>query len=112
MEDTCRTDAQMEINDEGGMDILFALNQATMIDEQLSSYVCLENADQSKFGSVLKGLKSQKILENDQFPRIMIKAHGVLSNLDDWKRDKGHKLKGKDRDKNSKSKNININKLS
>ena len=110
IDDTCPAGMQMESNDEGGMDTLLTLDQATMIDDQLSSHVCLKNADQSKFGSVLKGLKSQKILENDQFPRTMQKAHGVLSNFDDWKRHEGHKPKGKHRDKReSKSKNIDIN---
>ena len=83
MEGTRPAGVQMERNDEGGMGILLALDQATIIDEQLSSHAHLENADQRKFGSVLKGLKSQKSLENDQFPRTTTKAHGVLSNLDD-----------------------------
>ena len=59
----------MEDNDEGGMDVLFALDQATIVDEQPSSRAYLENADQRKFGSALKGLNSQKSLETDQFPR-------------------------------------------
>ena len=112
MEDTCPAGVQMEGNDEGSMCVPFALDQVTTIDEQLISYACLENSDQSKFGSVLKGLKSQKSLENDQFLRTTTKAHGVLSSLDDQKRDNGHKPKGKDRDKKSKSNNINASKLS
>ena len=83
-----------------------------MVGEQLSSHACLENVDQSKFGIVLKSLKSQKSLENDQFPRTTTKVHGALSNLDDRKRDNSRKSKRRDRDKKSKSKNININKLS
>ena len=62
MEGTCPLGTQIESNDEGGMDILFALDQATMADEQLRSRACLENADQSKCGSALKGLKSKKKL--------------------------------------------------
>ena len=39
MEDMCPADVQIESNDDGGMDILFALDQAKIIDEQLSSHV-------------------------------------------------------------------------
>ena len=45
------------------------------------------------------------------FPRTMVKVHGVLSNHGDRKRGKSHKPKGKGRDKKSKSKNVNINEL-
>ena len=49
-------------------------------DEQLTTYLYLINADQEKYGSVLKGLNSQKALNNDQFPKIMVDGHNVLSN--------------------------------
>ena len=48
-------------------------------DEQLSSFVYLVNSDQRKYGSVIKGLHSQKALQNDQYPRTIIEANNVLS---------------------------------
>ena len=83
MEDTCPTHVQMEGNEEGDMELMFGLDQATMIDEQQKSCACLENADQLNFGSSLKDLQSQKILENYQYSRTMLNAHSVLRNLDD-----------------------------
>ena len=49
-------------------------------DEQLTTYLCLVNADQEKYGSVLRGLNSQKALNNDQFPKIMVDEHNILIN--------------------------------
>ena len=48
-------------------------------DEQLSTYVYLVNSDQEKYGSVIKGLHSQKVLNNDQYPKTMVEANNVLS---------------------------------
>jgi hypothetical protein len=48
--------------------------------EQLFTFVYLENADQDKYGSLLKGLNSQKSLGHDQYPRMVTKANNVLSN--------------------------------
>ena len=48
-------------------------------DEQLSSFIYLVNSDQRKYGSVIKGLHSQKALQNDQYPRSIIEANSVLS---------------------------------
>ena len=48
-------------------------------DEQLSTYAYLVNADEKKYGSIVKGLNSQKALKNDQFPKTMIEGHNVLS---------------------------------
>ena len=48
-------------------------------DEQLSSFIYLVNSDQRKYGSVIKGLHSQKALQNDQYPRTIIEANNVLS---------------------------------
>ena len=42
MEDAHPAHAQIEDNEEGGLDLLFGLDQATMIDEQLSSHACLQ----------------------------------------------------------------------
>ena len=55
----------IEDKNEGGQELLFGLNQAEDIDEQLITYACLNNTDQSKFGNVMKELASQKILKND-----------------------------------------------
>ena len=37
------------------------------------------NSDQEKYGSVIKGLHSQKTLNNDQYPKNMIEGNNVLS---------------------------------
>ena len=60
MQNTCPAHKQMEDNEEGGLDLLLGLDQATMIDEKLSSHACLENVDQRKFGSALKGCKVKR----------------------------------------------------
>jgi hypothetical protein len=48
--------------------------------EQLLSYLYLENADQSKYGSLLVGLNTQQSLGNDQYPKSISEANHVLSN--------------------------------
>jgi hypothetical protein len=48
--------------------------------EQLFAFLYLENADQEKYGSLLKGLKSQKSLGHDQYPIMLTEANNVLSN--------------------------------
>jgi hypothetical protein len=48
--------------------------------EQLFAFLYLENADEDKYGSLLKGLNSQKSLGHDQYPRMLTKANNVLSN--------------------------------
>jgi hypothetical protein len=48
--------------------------------ESLFAYLYLENADQDKYGTILKNLNSQKSLGNDQFPRTIVKTNNVLSN--------------------------------
>jgi hypothetical protein len=48
--------------------------------EQLFAFLSLENADQDKYGSLLKGLNSQKSLGHDQYPRLVTEANNVLSN--------------------------------
>ena len=72
-----------------------------MIDDQLSSHAHLENADQRKFGSALKGLQSQKSLENDQFKRTAPKARSLLSVFDDQKKEEKWKPKDKRGDKHN-----------
>ena len=48
-------------------------------DEQFASFVYLINSDQEKYGSVIKGLHSQKALQNDQYPRTIVESNNVLS---------------------------------
>jgi hypothetical protein len=48
--------------------------------EQLFTFLYLENADQDKYGSLLKGLNSQKSLGHDQYPRMVTEANNMLSN--------------------------------
>ena len=58
--------------------------------EQLFAFLYLENSDQSKYGSLLKGLNSQKSLGHDQYPRTLNESNNVLSNhkLDENKSNK------------------------
>ena len=48
--------------------------------EQLFVFTYLENLDQHKYGSILKGLNEQKLLGNDQYPRSISEMINVLSN--------------------------------
>jgi hypothetical protein len=48
--------------------------------EQLFAFVYLENTDQAKYGSLLKGLNSQKSLGHDQYPKLVSESNNVLSN--------------------------------
>jgi uncharacterized protein with GYD domain len=48
--------------------------------EQLFAFLYLENTDQAKYGSLLKGLNSQKSLGHDQYPRLLSESNNVLSN--------------------------------
>ena len=41
-------------------------------DEQFATYVYLVNSDQAKYGSVMKGLHTQKALSNDQCPKKLV----------------------------------------
>ena len=67
--------------------------------EQLSACAYLESSDQSKLGSGMKGLQSQKNLEINQPPKTISKARGVLSNHDHQKFEQARKPKGKGEDK-------------
>ena len=49
------------------------------VDEQFTAQVYLINSDQKTYGSVIKGLHSQKALGNDQYPRTVIESNSVLS---------------------------------
>ena len=48
--------------------------------ERLAAYAYLENADQTKYGSILTGLNTQQSLGNEQYPRTVTDANSVLSN--------------------------------
>ena len=51
---------------------------AKLANEQLTTYLYLVNSDQDKYGSVIKGLHSQKALNNNQYPNNMIEGNNVL----------------------------------
>ena len=68
-EDSNSVRSQVEENDEGVLDLFLGLDQASDIDEQISVRDYLENVDQSKFGSGVKGLQSQKSVEMIDFQR-------------------------------------------
>jgi hypothetical protein len=48
--------------------------------KQLLAFNYLENADQSKYRSILSGLNTQQSLGNDQYPKSIGEANNVLSN--------------------------------
>ena len=64
-------------------------------------YLYLENADKSKYGSILAGLNTQKSLNNDQYPKTITEANNVLSNhcFDDYKSNKTKQKDDKDKRK-------------
>jgi hypothetical protein len=75
--------------------------------EKYWTYVYMEQADKSKYGSLLKNLHSQYSLKNNQFPTAMAAATSVLSNHkfdepEKFKRDKLNK-DGKEKDRKSTS---------
>jgi hypothetical protein len=77
--------------------------------EHLFAFLYMENADQGKYGSLFKGLSSQKSLGNDQYLRTLSKANNVLSNHkfdgnsnkkhNDWQ-SKNNKLRDHNKSKN------------
>jgi len=48
--------------------------------EQFLAFLFLENADQSKYGTLMRNLNSQKSLGNDEYPKTVVDACEVLSN--------------------------------
>eukprot|EP00957_Ditylum_brightwellii_P208487 15357692-Ditylum_brightwellii.AAC.1 len=50
------------------------------VSEQLFAYIYLENSDQLKYGTILKGLNKQKSLGNDQYLKSITETNNVLSN--------------------------------
>jgi hypothetical protein len=49
-------------------------------DARLMVLMYLENVDQNKYGTVLKGLMDQFLLDQDQYPKTINHATSVLSN--------------------------------
>ena len=47
--------------------------------ERHLAFIYLKNSDQSKYGSILKGLNTQQSLNNDQYPKTVVGANNVLS---------------------------------
>ena len=47
--------------------------------EQWFTYLVLCNSDKGKFGSMLKGMQSQYLMKNDQYPRTTIEVADVLT---------------------------------
>jgi hypothetical protein len=45
--------------------------------EQLLAFNYLENADQSKYRSILSGLNTQQSLGNDQYPKSIGEANNI-----------------------------------
>jgi hypothetical protein len=73
--------------------------------ETFLAYLYLENADRSKYGSLLNGLNTQQSLGNDQYPKTVAEANNVLSNhkLDNTVRMKKEYDESKLRNKTKKS---------
>jgi len=63
----------------GNMDVVVKL-QRQEFDRFAAAYLYLENADRSKYGSILNGLNTQQSLGNNQFPTTITEANNVLSN--------------------------------
>ena len=59
--------------------------------EEFTAYFYLNNADQKRYGTVLKGLHAQQNLNNDQYPKKVADANQVLNehpvdNASEWKK--------------------------
>ena len=74
--------------------------------EQFFGFIFMENADQNKYGSLLRNLNSQKSLGNDQYPKTIADACEVLSN---HKFDNFNKTNKKKEHKGSGNQNQNQN---
>jgi hypothetical protein len=48
--------------------------------DQFVAYLYLDNANRTKYGSILTGLNTQKSLGNDQYRKSITEANNVLSN--------------------------------
>ena len=74
------------------------------IAEQYYAVLYLKNADQKKYGSILRGLNTQKTLHNDQYPKTVVDANNVLSNHRfDKTSSNSRNRNGNNRDKNNRN---------
>jgi hypothetical protein len=62
--------------------------------ERWMAYLYIDNADRSKYGSLIQGLQSQQSLGNNQYPKTIATANQVLSS---HKIDEAAKTKGKEK---------------
>lgn len=68
---------------------------------QFLAYLYLDNADKTKYGSILTGLNTQQSLGNDQYPKSITESNNVLSN---HRFDATNKASGKKNTADNKSK--------
>ena len=69
----------------------------------LYAYIYLENADQEKYGNILKTLNQQKSFGNDQFPKSIVEASEVLSNHNYEKNKNSRNIKNNNNEERNKS---------
>ena len=43
------------------------------------AFLLLKNSDQSKYGSLLNGLTSQYLMDNNQYPKMIMAASDILA---------------------------------
>jgi hypothetical protein len=48
--------------------------------ESFLAYLYIENADRTKYGSILVGLNTQQLLGYNQYPKTVTEANNVLNN--------------------------------
>ncbi|KAG7374509.1 hypothetical protein IV203_013604 [Nitzschia inconspicua] len=73
--------------------------------EQLMATLYMMNADQNKYGSILKGLQTQFSLGKNQFPKTVTEANDVLSSYQPYNKGKQKSNDGKKRDARDDSRN-------
>ena len=72
--ETLRTPEEREVAKKAMQDI------AKKHMDEFHAYVYLENADRTRYGSIVTGLESQFNLNNDQYPKTLIDAQNVMEN--------------------------------
>lgn len=55
-------------------------SRTTIHIDQILAFKYLDNADKTKYGSILTGLNNQQSLGNDQYPKSVTESNNVLSN--------------------------------
>ena len=48
--------------------------------DQFLAYLFIENADRTKYGTLVSGLETQFSLSNDQYPKSLIDTQNVIEN--------------------------------